>query len=122
MALLLRNQTVGVAPPSIRKVVPVMKSLSGLAIKQTATAMSLGSPNRATVCWRTFFSAKSRPTCGSSLPNWLASVLNQGSTPGVDQARHNAVGGHSRSRQRFGQTQVRLFSAAFAAPYGPNWA
>lgn len=49
-AVLGQSQTVGVAPPSMRKVVPVMKSLSGLATKQTATAMSLGCPMRATVC------------------------------------------------------------------------
>jgi hypothetical protein len=30
--------TVGVEPPSMRKVVPVMKSVSGLARKQTAAA------------------------------------------------------------------------------------
>jgi hypothetical protein len=45
-----QNQTVGVAPPSMRKVVPVTKSLSGLAIKQTAAAMSFGCPSRVTVC------------------------------------------------------------------------
>jgi hypothetical protein len=78
-----QNQTVGVAPPSMRKVVPVMKSLNGLAMKQTAAAMSLGCPTRATVCWSTFFSAKSWPTCGSSLPNCFAKALNQGSTKGV---------------------------------------
>ena len=37
-----KYHTVGVAPPSIRTVVPVKKSLSGLAMKQTAAAMSFG--------------------------------------------------------------------------------
>jgi hypothetical protein len=36
------RHTVCVDPPSIRKVVPVMKSLIGLARKQTADAMSAG--------------------------------------------------------------------------------
>jgi hypothetical protein len=34
---------VGVEPPSMRKVVPVMKSVSGLARKQTAAAISRAS-------------------------------------------------------------------------------
>src|ERR1700722_20852079 len=40
------SQTVGVAPPSMRYVVPVMKPLKGLATKQTAAARSLGCPSR----------------------------------------------------------------------------
>ena len=47
-----QDQTVGVAPPSMRNVVPVMKSLNGLAIKQTAAAMSFGCPSLLTVCWK----------------------------------------------------------------------
>jgi len=46
--------TVGVEPPSMRKVVPVMKSVSGLARKQTAAAISIGVPSLLTV-WRTMF-------------------------------------------------------------------
>ena len=59
------GQMVGVAPPSTRNVVPVMKSLRGLAIMQTAKAMSLASPILPTVWRRTFLMAKSRPIAGS---------------------------------------------------------
>jgi hypothetical protein len=59
------GQMVGVAPPSTRNVVPVMKSLRGLAIMQTAKAMSLASLILPTVWRRTFLMAKSRLTAGS---------------------------------------------------------
>jgi hypothetical protein len=47
-----KNQTGGVAPPWIRKV--VAGQLKRLPMKQTAAAISLGYPIHATVCWITF--------------------------------------------------------------------
>jgi hypothetical protein len=47
--------TVGVEPPSMRKVMPVMKSVSGLARKQTAAAISIGCPSLLTVWWMILF-------------------------------------------------------------------
>jgi hypothetical protein len=47
-----KNQTVGVAPPWIWKVVAGQPS--GLPMKQTAAAISLGYPIIPTVCWITF--------------------------------------------------------------------
>jgi hypothetical protein len=62
-----RFYTVGVEPPSMRKVVPVMKSVSGLARKQTAAAISIGCPSLLTVWWMMFLTAYCLPNSGSSL-------------------------------------------------------
>ena len=81
--------TVGVEPPSMRKVVPVMKSVSGLARKQTAAAISMGCPSLLTVWWMMFLGAYCLPNSGSSLPCGLDEPLVQ--LRCVDQARHDPV-------------------------------
>src|SRR6267378_5074447 len=68
--------TVGVEPPSMRKVVPVMKSVSGLAKKQTAAAISIGCPSLLTVWCTTFLRAYCLPNSGSSLPCLCAVSMN----------------------------------------------
>jgi hypothetical protein len=75
--------TVGVEPPSMRKVVPVMKSVSGLARKQTAAAISIGCPSLLTVWCTMFLRAYSLPNSGSSLPCLCAVSMNHLSSCGV---------------------------------------
>src|SRR5258708_29420553 len=51
----------------MRKVVPVMKSVSGLARKQTAAAISIGCPSLLTVWCTMFLRTYCLPNSGSSL-------------------------------------------------------
>ena len=78
-----RCPLVGVEPPSMRKVVPVMKSVSGLARKQTAAAISIGCPSLLTVWCTMFLRTYCLPNSGSSLPCLCAVSMKNLSSCGV---------------------------------------